>query len=115
MRRHELARLVSLPLRIGTVAAVLVISLGLLLALGDGAGRGDRGAPLVETIGDGGPAAIISIGLLLLTLIPLGVTAGAVAGFARAGERRYLVASVVVAVLLLASLAVPALLLADPV
>ena len=115
MRQHDLARLVSLPLRVGTVLAVLVIGLGLVLALGDGAGTGDQGAPLLETLGDGGPAAIISIGLLLLTLIPLGVTIGAVAGFARTRERRYLLASVVVAVLLIASLAVPAFLLADPV
>lgn len=111
MSRTELARLVSVPLRVGTVLAVLLIAVGMLLGLGDGGTTGSSGEPLIKTISAGGWPALISLGLLLLTLVPIAVTTGAVIGFARGGERRYLVASAVVAVLLMASLAVPVLLL----
>ena len=108
-----LATLVTLPLRVGTVAAVALVAIGLIMSWLDPsrATTGDH-APLVDTILAGGSPAVISVGLLLLTLVPMGVAIGALIGFWRAAERRYLVGSAVVAGLLVASLLVSLLLLA---
>ena len=108
----RLETLVAVPLRVGMLAAVALVAIGLVmswLAPGDPS-RTDR-APLFETILAGGAPAVTSLGLLLLTLVPLAVAIGAVIGFWRAGERRYLVGSAVVAGLLVASLLVSLLLL----
>jgi uncharacterized membrane protein len=108
----RLETLVAVPLRVGMLAAVALVAIGLVmswLAPGDPS-PADR-APLIETILAGGAPAVTSLGLLLLTLVPLAVAIGAVIGFWRAGERRYLVGSAVVAGLLVASLLVSLLLL----
>lgn len=109
----RLATLLALPLRVGTLAAVVLVAIGFLLSwLGPPEPAVKAHTPLVETIMSGGAAAVTSIGLLLLTLVPLAVAGGAVIGFWRSGERRYLVGSAVVAGLLVASLLVSLLLLA---
>lgn len=108
----RLERLVALPLRAGTVAAVALVAIGFVMRL---AGWRDptpgNHAPLVDTILAGGPSAATSLGLLLLTLVPLAVAIGAVIGFWRAGERRYFAGSAIVTGLLVASLLVSLLLL----
>lgn len=109
----RLATLVSMPLQVGMVVAVALVAIGLAMSwLSPSDPPTAEHVPLVETILAGGAAAVTSIGLLLLTLVPLGVAIGAVIGFWRAGERRYLVGSTVVAGLLVASLLVSILLLA---
>lgn len=109
----RLATLLTLPLRVGTLAAVVLVAIGFVLSwLGPPEPAVKAHTPLVETILSGGAAAVTSIGLLLLTLVPLGVAVGAVIGFWGSGERRYLVGSAVVAGLLVASLLVSLLLLA---
>lgn len=109
----RLATLVALPLRMGMLAAVTLVAIGLIMSwLSPSEPATAPHAPLIETILAGGAPAVTSLGLLLLTLVPLGVAIGAVIGFWRAGERRYLVGSAVVAGLLVASLLVSILLLA---
>jgi uncharacterized membrane protein len=117
MTRHgfaadRLARLIAAPFRLGTVVAVGLVAVGLVLRwLGVWRVVPAEHAPLVETIVGGGAVAIISVGLLLLTLVPLAVAIAATFGFRSTGERRYLVGSAVVTVLLVGSLLVSAILL----
>ncbi|MDQ2689491.1 MAG: DUF1634 domain-containing protein [Chloroflexota bacterium] len=117
MSRHDakggrLGALIAAPFRVGTVAALAVVAVGLVLRwLGAATGVPRANAPLVETIVGGGAVAITSVGLLLLTLVPLAVAIAATIGFWRTGERRYLVGSAVVTVLLVASLLVSAIVL----
>ena len=109
----RLETLVAVPLRAGMLAAVALVAIGLVLGwLAPSAPPAAEGAPLVDTILAGGAPAVTSVGLLLLTLVPLAVAIGAVIGFWRSGERRYLAGSAVVAGLLIASLLVSLLLLA---
>ena len=94
---------VATMLRGGTIVAVVAIGLGLAWAL-----VADTTAPtnltVVELIAAGGPDALLAIGLLALTLVPIVALLAAAWVFARSGERRGLVVSVAVLVLLLVSL-----------
>jgi uncharacterized membrane protein len=95
-------------LRIGTLVSVGIIAVGYLIGLVGGFGDGRR--PLLELIGGGGPLAIVGIGLLAMTLLPVGVLIAASIGFARSGERRRMLTSIAVLGLLLASLVAAAFL-----
>jgi uncharacterized membrane protein len=109
----RLKTLVAVPLRAGTLAAVALVAIGLVMSwIAPGEEPAAERAPLIDTILAGGAAAVVSIGLLMLTLVPLAVAIGAVIGLWRAGEHRYLVGSAVVAGLLVVSLLVSAVLLA---
>lgn len=99
----------ALVLRWGTLVAMLVIGGGYLAALASGSPAPDH-TPLVSLVAGGGPDAVIGIGLLALTLIPLATLAVALAALARSGERRRALTAAVVLLLLLASLATAALL-----
>ena len=94
---------VAAMLRGGTIVAVVAIGLGLAWAL-----VADTTAPtnltVVDLIAAGGPDALLAIGLLALTLVPIVALLAAAWVFARSGERRGLVVSVAVLVLLLVSL-----------
>ena len=95
--------LVASVLRWGTIVAVVAAGLGLAWALAAGASaQTDRS--VLELIGDGGPDALIAIGLLALTLVPIAALAAAAVVFARAGERRSLLVTLGVLLLLLVSL-----------
>lgn len=94
-------------LRIGTVLAVGALAAGLVLVLIDGAPEpGTR--PLVELVMRGGGDALVAVGLLGLTLVPVAVVVTAAIGFGRSGDRRALWISALVLGLLLFSLAVGA-------
>ena len=95
-------------LRIGTFVSVGIIAIGYVIGLVGGFGDGQR--PLVELIGGGGPLTLLGIGLLTMTLLPVGVLSAASIGFARSGERGRMLTSIAVLFLLLASLAAAALL-----
>lgn len=95
-------------LRIGTLVSVVIIAIGYVIGLVGGFGDGQR--PLVELIGGGGAQTMLGIGLLAMTLLPVGVLAAASIGFARGGERGRMLTSIAVLGLLLASLAAAALL-----
>lgn len=98
-------------LRIGTLAAVVTVAVGYVLALvGGGAGPGPR--PLGELLGAGTADAIIAVGLLGLTLLPFAVLAVAASTFVAQGERRYVGATLVTLALLVGSVAAAALLAA---
>ena len=102
-----LGRRVAAILRIGTLVAVLAVTLGYVVALVSGTpGPGAR--PLGELIGGGDADALSSAGLLGLTLLPLGVLGIAAHSFHVAGERRYLIACLVTLALLIASLVIAA-------
>lgn len=95
-------------LRIGTLVSVGILAIGYMIGLAGGFGDGQR--PLLELIGGGGPLTMLGIGLLAMTLLPVGVLAAASIGFARSGERGRMLTSMAVLGLLLASLVAAALL-----
>lgn len=95
-------------LRIGTLVSVGIIAIGYIIGLVGGFGDGQR--PLFELIGGGGPLTMLGIGLLAMTLLPVGVLTAAGIGFARNGERGRMLISIAVLGLLLASLAAAAIL-----
>lgn len=99
---------IAAVLRIGTLLAVGILAIGYGIGLVGGSGDGQR--PLLELVAGGGPLAMVGLGLLAMTLLPVGVLAAASIGFARRGERGRLVTSVAVLVLLLVSLATAAVL-----
>ena len=68
---------------------------------------------VVELIAGGGPDALVAVGLLALTLVPIATLAATASVFARWGERRGLVVTVAVLVLLVVSLVVSAVLAAS--
>jgi uncharacterized membrane protein len=103
-----LGRKVAAVLRGGTVLAMLAIAIGFVIALLSGApSRGAR--RLVDLFGTVDADALISVGLLGFTLLPLGVLVVAARSFHLAGERRYLVACIVTLGLLVSSLVIAAL------
>ena len=97
---------IATVLRIGTLVSVGIIAIGYAIGLVGGFGDGER--PLLELIGGGGPLTMVGIGLLAMTLLPVGVLTAASIGFARSGERGRMLTSIAVLGLLLASLAAAA-------
>lgn len=102
-RRPELLREgIGAVLRFGTLAAIAAVGIGYLLLLESGDAPGAQ--PLLELLREGGGGAVVGIGLLVLTLLPIGVLVVASVGFSRRGERRGLVVTLVVLALLALSL-----------
>jgi hypothetical protein len=95
-------------LRIGTIVSVGIIAIGYVIGLLGGFGQGQR--PLLELIGGGGPLTLVGIGLLAMTLLPVGVLTAASIGFARSGERSRMLTSIATLGLLVASLVTAAIL-----
>lgn len=104
----ELGRSIASVLRGGTLAALAATVAGFLLGLLDGS-DGPGPQPVIEGIVGGGPDALISAGLLILTLTPAAALAAASLVLHRSGERRRALVAGLVLLLLLASLAVAAL------
>lgn len=108
--RHDqgdlLGRGIASVLRGGTLAAIAAVGIGYLISLASGEEPGQR--PLTDVVAAGGGGALIGAGLLVLTLVPVGVLAVAAIGFARHGERRHVAATLMVLALLVASLATAA-------
>jgi uncharacterized membrane protein len=102
-RRPDLLREgIGAVLRFGTLVAIAAVAIGYLLLLDSGDAPGTQ--PLVELLSDGGGGAVVGIGLLVLTLVPIGVVGVAAAAFWKRGERRELVVTLVVLALLALSL-----------
>lgn len=101
------ARIAAL-LRTGTLVAVATVGAGFVVALVS-ADRGSGARPITDLIAGGGADALISVGLLGLTLLPLGVLGVAAATFQAEGERRYLLSSLATLGLLIAGLVTAAL------
>lgn len=99
---------IAAMLRVGTVVAMGIIAGGYLLGIAASSMEGG-GGPLLDQLAGGGPSAIVGAGLLALTLVPVGVVAVALLGFARSGERRLALTAAAVLTLLVASLAVAAI------
>lgn len=99
---RRLGRGVARTLRIGTLVAVTAIAAGFVAALQSGPGPGPT--PFVELVELGGADALIGVGMLVLTLIP--VFALAIAGYelARAAEWRRVAAAAATLGLLLTAL-----------
>ena len=89
----------------GTVASVGAVVLGVAIGLLGGATPepGEHRGWL-EVLTAGGPTSIVGAGLLALSLVPMAVAGVAAVAFARARERRYVIISAAVLVLLFAGL-----------
>lgn len=99
---------IATVLRLGTALSVGILAIGYGIALITGVEDGQR--PLLDLITGGGPLMLVGLGLLAMTLLPVGVLVAAAIGFARSGERGRLLASLAVLGLLGASLVAAALL-----
>lgn len=99
---------IAAVLRIGTLVSVGILGIGYVIGLLGGFGDGQR--PLLDLLGGGGPLTLLGMGLLAMTLLPVGVLTAASIGFARSGERGRMLISLAVLGLLLASLAAAAIL-----
>jgi hypothetical protein len=94
--------LVAAILRIGTLVAVAALGSGLGWAiLADPPPVADL--TVLELMARGGPDAVIGLGLLALTLVPIAALAAAAYVFQRLGESRSLLVTIAVLVLLVAS------------
>jgi uncharacterized membrane protein len=92
-------RMVSRVLGIGIGAAVVLMVAGLVLGLASGEGMPDHTASLADLpggLGEGDPAAYVSLGLLVLVATPFVRVGGSVVAFARERDRRYTLATAVV-------------------
>jgi hypothetical protein len=105
----ELGRWVAAVLRVGTLAAIAMVAIGYAWAVATGE-RHLEAAPVVDEIAAGGGDGLAAVGLLTLTLVPPAMLVAAAVALARARERRMAIAAVVVAALLVGSLAVAAVL-----
>lgn len=94
---------VAATLRGGTLLAIVLVVAGMAWTLAAG-GAGAGGRPVLEQIGEGGGDAVTALGLLVLTLVPPATVVMAALAFARSGERRMVAATLLVTVLLVASL-----------
>jgi len=103
---------IARTLRLGTIITIAFVAVGYVLALAGGE-PGPGPLPMLELFAGGGASAVIGIGLLGLTFVPVAVLGVAAVGFRMRGEHRMLTISVLVAVLLLATL-VTAIALAPP-
>lgn len=95
---------IAAVLRYGTVVAIAFVGTGYLIALVGGAARTGP-VPATALIADGGPSALVAIGLLGLTLIPVLMLCTAAVGLVLLRERRMAIASLVVILILLGALA----------
>lgn len=93
----------SRVLAVGTLLSMGIVLLGVALTLagGEGGPSGTDGGFLVQ-IAAGKPASIVTLGLLLLVVTPVAELVAALVAFIRAGERRYVIVTSVVLVLLAA-------------
>ena len=103
----ELGPRIALVLRAGTLLAMAAIGAGWVAALFAG-DEAPGPTPVVELIRALGADALIGIGLLGLTLIPVGALMVAVPPLARSGERSRALTAAGVLLLLGASLVVAA-------
>ena len=109
---------ISKVLRLGVVASLTVMTIGVVVGFVDGSLSGDRGAldrlidpnlaashrldAAWESLRSGGAVGIMTLGLCLLVATPLVRVVVSLVGFARMGDRIYLVlTSAVVALLAL--------------
>jgi hypothetical protein len=95
--------LIASILRAGTVIAVGTVAIGLVWATLAGT-PASTDLTVVELIAAGGPDALVAAGLLGLTLVPIAALAAAASVFLRLGERRPLLVTGAVLILLGASL-----------
>lgn len=102
-RRRILHEGIAAVLRIGTVVAVALVSAGYGLALFVGAPSAGP-LPLLQLIGQDAHSTLLGLGLLGMALIPVVMVAVAAVAFASFGERRMLVTSALVGLLLVGAL-----------
>lgn len=93
-------------LQVGTLVSVGVLAIGYLIGLVTGFEDGQR--PLLELLGSGAALNLVGLGLLAMTLLPVGVLTAASIGFWRSGERGRMLTSIGTLALLLVSLAAAA-------
>lgn len=95
---------VAAVLRIGTIVAVVATGIGFVWSLASASERPPAHSTVLDLIAAGGPDGLVAVGLLALTLVPIGALVAAGWVFATAGERRPLLVTAGVLVLLLGSL-----------
>ena len=103
VRHPELGRWIGWILQLGTLAAIGLVAVGYGWAVLTGDARPDA-APVLDELRHGGGDAMMALGLLTLTLVPVAVVIAAVVAFVRAGERRMAGTAFIVLALLLGSL-----------
>lgn len=103
-----LRRWVSTVLTVGVWSAVALIAVGLAWAVVSGRPLEVAPGSLLDELTAAEPGSVVLLGILLLVLTPVAQLVAAAAAFARNGERRYLIVTLVVLSVLLSSLVLAA-------
>lgn len=105
---EDVNRIIYHTLRAGTIACAVLLIVALAYVAASGAPMPSRAVPVPDLlIGLGGltPAAVLSVGLLLLILTPVARVALSVGYFAREKDRTYVLVTIIVLANLLVGLA----------
>jgi len=102
-------RMVHRVLQLGIVVSVALLAVGLLLDAARGEGLSTEVVPIADlpaALADLQSAAFLSLGLIVLIGTPFVRVAGSIVTFARQHDRRYVVVTSIVLVVMLISVAV---------
>lgn len=109
--RHEMLhrhnRRISLVLRVGTIASLLLIAAGLVLFFISGAPHTAALTPVISLpagLAALDPSAFVTAGLVLMLLLPVAILLLSLAHFAAERERKPVIVCIVLLMLLAASL-----------
>ncbi len=100
---EPIERMVSRVLRTGIAIAVALMAVGLVLSVFDKEGMPAHVVPLADLpalLGQFDPAAYLSLGLMVLIATPFVRVAGSMVAFARERDRRYVLITAVVFVVM---------------
>jgi uncharacterized membrane protein len=99
-------RMVNVVLTAGIVVTIVLLAAGLVLSVAEGQGLPTQMVPLADLpslLVAFDPAAYLSLGLIVLIATPFVRVAGSVVAFARERDRRYVLITAVVLVVMCAS------------
>ena len=103
---HSLNRAISIILRMMTAVCLLLILTGLVMYIVTGAAHAVEITPLSQLLGglfSFGPASFITLGLIVMLLMPPAILLASLAYFAAVKDSRPLIVCIVLVILLAAS------------
>ena len=103
---HSLNRLISTILRVMTAVCLLLILTGMVMYIATGAAHAIEITPLSQLLGSVaafGPAGFITLGLIVMLLMPPAILLASLAYFAAVRDSKPLIVCIILVILLAAS------------